>query len=45
MKNLRILEVVPRIPALYQHWLRQDPEKDQRQVQEEERLAGEEDFV
>ena len=46
MKNLRNLEVVPRIPVLYQQWLRQDPEKDQRQVQEEEEgLAGEEDFV
>jgi len=47
LKNLRNLEVEPRIPVLYQQWLRQDPEKDQRQlqVQEEERLAGEEDFV
>ena len=46
MKNLKNLEVVPRIPVLYQQWLRQDPEKDQRQVQvEEEELAGEEDFV
>ena len=45
MKNLRNLEVVPRILVLYQHWLRQDPEKDQRQLQEEEVLAGEGDFV
>ena len=44
MKNLKNLEVVPRIPVLYQQWLRWDPEKDQRQVQEE-RMAGEEDFV
>ena len=45
MKNLRNLEVVPRILVLYQQWLRQDPEKDQRQLQEEEVLAGEGDFV
>ena len=46
MKNLRNLEVVLRIPVLYQQWLRQDPEKDQRQMEvEEEELAGEEDFV
>ena len=46
MKNLRNLEVAPRILVLYQQWLRWDPEKDQRQVQvQEEELAGEEDFV
>ena len=45
MKNLKNLEVEPRIPVLCQQWLRQDPEKDQRQLQEEEELAGEEDFV